>query len=510
MATSKSSKRQCADETLQSDIQPLTKKTKTRSELDLEAWYAWVYPPEFYDRLSKISLNPLALNELQRRIRIRRTFPSRPVDSSASILRGITCRQDLTIFARQGGPDLCDLRDYPFPPTKSQLPVAMDAGQGREINSGPQSVTEPSTEETKKNPKSQKTGPFNVDFSLHLADHQIHPPEASQEPEMEDIMAALAAPRPGDLLSQISAEAFKSFRRCVMGAKSEGDVLANVVPTLLGQNAANFDTARNLVFAKIRPLTDGSLVAPKPDLYDGVNPITLAKAIREELADVVVPSKVGGNPVVPNFFFEIAGTNNKLEAAELRARYHGAIGARAMTAMQNYGKQAPVYDGMAYTFSAVLSRNVLEIFAHHITAPTTAGGKPEYHMNSVSSTLLSENRDALIRGITAFRNCRDLAKRWRDDFAQAANAPRLPAEAPPAEQAAAAAYANSPLSLHIDNAAGPSGIVGLNGDGGLSISSNLQDIDGFEWQQLDPNLLQHYLQMDNLSVASGVATVVVD
>ncbi|CAK7275639.1 hypothetical protein SEPCBS57363_006812, partial [Sporothrix epigloea] len=130
MAPSQNLKRKRVDETLQSDIQPLTKKTKTRSELDLEAWYSWVYPPEFYDRLSKISLNPLALNELQRRIRIQRTFPPRPVDSIGSILRGITRRQDLTIFARHGGPDLCDLRDYPFPPTKSQLPVAMDVGQG--------------------------------------------------------------------------------------------------------------------------------------------------------------------------------------------------------------------------------------------------------------------------------------------------------------------------------------------------------------------------------------------
>ncbi|CAK7273139.1 hypothetical protein SEPCBS57363_005504 [Sporothrix epigloea] len=373
----------------------------------------------------------------------------------------------------------------------------MDVGQGRGINSGLQSVTEPGTETTKKTPRSQKTGPYNADFSLHLADHRIHSPEESQEPEMEDIMAALAAPRPGDLLSQISAEAFKSFRRCVMGAKSEGDVLANVVPIILGQNVAKYTSARNLVFAKIRPLTDGSLVPPKPDLYDGVNPITLTKAIREELADVIVPSKVGGNPIVPSFFFEMTSPNGKAMVTRLRARYDGAIGARAMHALQNYGEQTPVYDGKAYTFSLVYHDGYLEIFAHHMTAPTTAEGEPEYHMTQVQSISLTGNREAFIRGITEFRNCRDLAKRWRDEFVQAANAPRLPVEVPPAEQAAAAAYANSPLSLHIDNAAGPSGIVGLNGDGGLSISSNLQDIDGIEWQQLDPNLLQHYLQMDN-------------
>ena len=108
MATSKNSKRQRADET--TVVCAPAKKTKTRSEFELEAWYAWGYPPEFYDRLSKISLNPLALDELQRRTRIRRTFPSRPVSSSDSILRSITRRQDLVRFARHGGPDLCDLR----------------------------------------------------------------------------------------------------------------------------------------------------------------------------------------------------------------------------------------------------------------------------------------------------------------------------------------------------------------------------------------------------------------
>ena len=332
---------------------------------------------------------------------------------------------------------------YPFPPTQAQPPVAVDAGQGHRAASGLQSVTEPSTEATKKTPRSQQTGPFNFDFDSHLTDHHIYSRNSTQKPNLQEIREALAVPLPGDLHSQYTEDAFETFSASYWGAMSEGDVLANVVPTLLGQNVANYDTARNLIFGNIKPLTDGSLVAPKPDLYDGVNPTTLDKAIREELADVIVPSKAGGNPVVPNFFFEIAGPKSRAKVAELRARYYGAIGARAIHALQSYGKQPPVYDGKAYTFSSVYHRGILEIFAHHLTASTAPGGAPEYHMTQLRSMSLKDDREALIKGVTALQNCRALAKRWRDEFVQAAAARRLPAEVTPADTATAAAVADS-------------------------------------------------------------------
>ena len=374
----------------------------------------------------------------------------------------------------------------------------MDAGQGHRPASGLQSVTEPSTEATQKTRRSQKTGPYNVDFSSHLADHHIYAPTLKQKPNLQEIREALAVPLPGDLHSQFTEDAFEAFSASVVDARSGGDVLANVVPTLLGQNVANYDTARNLIFGNIKPLTDGSLVAPKPDLYDGVNPTTLDKAIREELADVIVPSKAGGNPVVPNFFFEIAGPNSRSEVAELRARYHGAIGARAMHALQSYGKQTPVYDGKAYTFSSVYYRGILELYAHHLTASTAPGGAPQYNMTKVWSMSLTHDRETLIKGVTAFQNCRALAKRWRDEFVQAANTQRLLAEVTPAETNAAAAVADSSQDYHFDNATGSSGMMMLNGDGGLARSFNLEGIDGNNWPGYDTGLMQHYSQANNL------------
>ncbi|CAK7266468.1 hypothetical protein SEPCBS119000_002038 [Sporothrix epigloea] len=61
MAEPQGQKRQRAEESSQSDNQPLSKNVKTASELELDAWYSWTYPPEFYDRLSKINLTSHAL-----------------------------------------------------------------------------------------------------------------------------------------------------------------------------------------------------------------------------------------------------------------------------------------------------------------------------------------------------------------------------------------------------------------------------------------------------------------
>ena len=349
---------------------------------------------------------------------------------------------------------------YPFPPTQAPPPVAVDAGQGHRAASGLQSVTEPSTEATRKTPNSQKTGPFNFDFDSHLTDHHIYSRNLTQKPNLLEIREALAVPLPGDLHSQFTEDAFEAFSASVLDARSGGDVLANITPTLLGQNVANYDTARNLIFGNIKPLTDGSLVAPKPDLYDGVNPTTLDKAIREELADVIVPSKSGGNPVVPNFFFEIAGPKSRPMVAELRARYHGAIGARAMNALQSYGKQTPVYDGKAYSFSSVYHRGILEIYAHHLTAPITARKQPVYHMTRVDIFVLLKHRD-FHEAVTALRNCRDLAKKWRNKFIQAANTRRSPMGLSPIKSDATEICADNLPSLQSIDAVPPESHAGL-------------------------------------------------
>ncbi|KAM0198864.1 hypothetical protein ACHAQI_012275 [Fusarium lateritium] len=48
MARRQNRKRPRADEPSRADIEPPTKKAKTRSEIDRKTWESWEYPPEFY------------------------------------------------------------------------------------------------------------------------------------------------------------------------------------------------------------------------------------------------------------------------------------------------------------------------------------------------------------------------------------------------------------------------------------------------------------------------------
>lgn len=75
----KTQKHQRADKPLLANIDPPTKEAKIGGEVERKAWESWEYPPEFYDRLSKISLTRRALKELDRRTRVRRSHPSPPL-----------------------------------------------------------------------------------------------------------------------------------------------------------------------------------------------------------------------------------------------------------------------------------------------------------------------------------------------------------------------------------------------------------------------------------------------
>ena len=108
---------------------------------------------------------------------------------------------------------------------------------------------------------------------------------------------------------------------------------------------------------------------------------------------------------------------------KLQAYYDGANGARAMHYLQNYGKEEPLYDGNAYTFSAIYhpGSSTLELYTHHLTKPAFPGGKPKYHMSKVAGHYLFNNRQDLVDALTAFRNLRDPAQEFRTNFIKAAN-----------------------------------------------------------------------------------------
>ncbi|QIW98378.1 hypothetical protein AMS68_003896 [Peltaster fructicola] len=138
----------------------------------------------------------------------------------------------------------------------------------------------------------------------------------------------------------------------------------------------------------------------------------------------------GRRPAAPNYFLEVKGPSGRGDVLQRQATYAGAIGARAMHHLQNYGTE-PSYDGNAYSTTATYfaGQGILRLYATH--PRKSAGGSIEYHTTVVDTYVLVHTSDAFRQGVAAFRNARDLSKEHRDRFINEANAVArtLPADA---------------------------------------------------------------------------------
>lgn len=336
----KGRKGQRVDEPSQNDRQV------KRPRPTVEHHTVWQYPPEFWDRLSKVPLIHSALEELDRRTSTR---PSRPPPSTrvAQDLTVATTRR-LARFARRGGPDLRDLRGYPPAISSNQAAGAMSSSsQSRATKS-----TNPTILTTSGTTKTKSTTPYNRGFEQHLTDHAIHPTGRSRRPDLEEIRAAIAVPRRSLSPSKFSDGAFKTFQDSNAQAKDEHDVKAHVVPTIIDARRTDHLSAMNTLFGNLEALTDGTLPPANPDLYYGAYPEELDQSIRDELASHIIPSTMVDKPMTPNFFLEVKGPDGSLAVAIRQARYDGAIGSRGIHSLQSYGEE-PNYDGQAYTYSSI-------------------------------------------------------------------------------------------------------------------------------------------------------------
>lgn len=110
--------------------------------------HCWQYPPEFWDRLSKIPLIRSAVEELERRTYTRPSCPSPPAEPAQDLTPAAT--GELARYSRQGGPDLHDLRGYP-PATSSHRPAgAMSSSSRSRATKSTDPTTLPTTSGTTK------------------------------------------------------------------------------------------------------------------------------------------------------------------------------------------------------------------------------------------------------------------------------------------------------------------------------------------------------------------------
>lgn len=373
---------------------------------------SWHYPPEFWDGLSTIPLIRSALEELNRRTN------TRPAVSLPSI-KTTRFPRTLARFARHGGPDLCDLRGYPAPIRHQQYAGAMSySSQSRAIK-----PTDPTTVTGSGMTSSKRFSTYHPAFEQHLTDYGIHATWDSEEPDMDTVHTTLAKPRPSLSLSQFPNSAFKEFCKSNARAKNEEDVYQCVFPSIAGAQEDNYPSVRNMMFGNLEPLTNGNIPAPKPDIALGALPEHLNPNIRNELQNQIIPSTSADRLIVPNFFVELKGPRGSAAVMGQQARYDGAVGARGVHSLQNYRQEQPTYDGQAYTYSSTYhsGTGTLQLYTHHPTAPTTPGGRAEYHMTQVRAFGMTDTRETFVQGATAFRNARDLAKQDRDKFIEAAN-----------------------------------------------------------------------------------------
>ncbi|KAK1092613.1 hypothetical protein LTR48_004009 [Friedmanniomyces endolithicus] len=406
------------------------------------------YPPDIWDNLSKITLTRKALREFDRRTRENRHPQAARVQETAPRLLRSAVRR-LEHFARNGGPDLSKLRGYAALPSTEAAMYQSNSGTSkrqRDCGLAGSSFTG----------KTGTTGPYDPQFEQLLIDHGVYPDgyedSNGNAPEPENIQAIrerLARSRSSLSPSHFDEAAFKQFQRTNRGVSTEQDVMEDVFPTIRGNTGTRFHKAGNTPFNNLVEFAPG-ITDAKVDGYDGARPMEIELAVRRDLHGYIIPSTRTDLPAAPNHLTEVKGPAGRSDVLRRQAMYAGAVGARGMFELQNYGSETPVYDGNAYalvpTYHA--GEGSLRVYATH--PRQSAVGQTEYHMTQLGSYAMTHSSESFRQGAAALRNSRDLSKEQRDRFIASANATarRLPPAATPSSGTAG----GSPVSSRTEGA----------------------------------------------------------
>lgn len=376
----------------------------------------------FYDTLSKVRLTRRALNELDRRtnqIKYLKAFTPPPEPSHSENLT-----KRLQKFAENGGPDLRDLRGVRLTLAYTitvfnifvQYSLQPIKNWAKEMSS---SLPQPmgSTDESADTPSRRSTA-YDADFEQKLADNKIYITDYGRpEPiNMEEIRQRLVRRRPSLDPSCFTNSDFRAFREADGRAKNEPEVMKNVFPLICG--STDILNKQNIIFTQLESMTKEVTVQAQPDFCDGARLETIKRRVREDLGKYVVPSAYKHYPAAPNLFSEAKGPRGITDVANRQIGYDGAHGARAMHKLQSY-KQQSNFDNRAYTLGSTYVQGTLVIYAFHLSQADF--GEIEYNMTMVGGWYLRGDPDTCRKGLTCFRNARDLAKEWRDELIASAN-----------------------------------------------------------------------------------------
>ena len=402
------------------------------------------WPPGFYDRLSKVHLTRGALREFERRTAQSKLL-SPPIPNSCTITSSEPTNQQLKRFSRHGGPDLTHIRGvstqifmnlvslYLVPLTALQFAVSHDRqGSMSQSNSSRKRSSATGLSGSGRSDSARKSkGSYDPNFAQNMIDRGIYPKgyvpydrhSAAEPNNLDAITRALLVPRASLSPSRFPETAFREFERANDRAMNEARVMAEVFSIIEGKGRHKYySDGPNHPFKHLDSLGE-DLPTPTPDSYDGVVPTQIHRQVRKDLGKHIVPCNDTSRPAAPNFYVEGKSAEANPSKAKLQACHDGAVGARAMHSLQNYGVVEPKYDGNAYSQSASFhgGTGTLKLYTHHMTPPEAPGGRPEYHMTQLRSFSMTDNAERFREGATGYRNARDLAELQRNSFVEGAN-----------------------------------------------------------------------------------------
>ncbi|KAL5339771.1 hypothetical protein BJX70DRAFT_387775 [Aspergillus crustosus] len=352
-------------------------------------------------------------------------------------------REEVQKLARCGGPDLSDLVDYP-----ALDDYSIDPSSERESRSiASRSDTARWARSTR--PKRKKSSTvYDRNFEVHMRANGNHMAfsrypdgEYTSEPDnLDKIQTKLGAPRPSLAWSPGTLKKeFCKFRLLNANARDDQLVIKDILPVL--EDPSSLCTGGAHPFRNLDALTDGSLAAATPDFYHGIHSEQLDHAIRDKLEHKIVPTTNSTRPIVPNFFFEAKGEEGSDAVVKRQACYNGALGARATHALQQFSERdddtndtsstpAPPpasHDQKAYTMTTTFKDGSLGLYTTHPAKPrsgpsgNSAQRDSDYSMTQVGKWALDGTPETFRDGITAYRNARDLARKYRYRVVKRAN-----------------------------------------------------------------------------------------
>ncbi|KUI60214.1 hypothetical protein VP1G_07416 [Cytospora mali] len=263
------------------------------------------------------------------------------------------------------------------------------------------------------------SGAYDKNFEQKMNQHNmwITPLHKTHvKPNNHDhIKRIMEAELPPDLVTELRLQYLDFIERNDKG--SQEALFGFAIPTIQGEVDGPYE--RNRLFNNM--CLGHSFKDAKPDHFEGVDPRHISSEVAVSLSKMIIPTNTRPtkDPAAPNYFLEVKVVNQDANVARLQAAHDGILGARAMYSLQNYRRQPPITDGNAYTFSVTYQPFMLTIYAIHITA-SRDGTRLRYNVTEIDSHSMKKEED-FIKGVTACRNIRALAKKFRRRFVKEAN-----------------------------------------------------------------------------------------